>query len=101
MINILTQILIEFWSNLDRSWVDFGFHVGAKLEPNAYKIRPQNQSKKVLRFYRLFLACIYLLLLASYIYIYLNLYLYLYLHLYLSISIALSMTNVLHLYLYL
>jgi len=46
LINILTQILIDFWSNLDRFWEDFGLQVGAKSAPNAYKIRPQNQSKK-------------------------------------------------------
>ena len=46
MINILTQFLIDFWSNLDRFWEDFGLQVGAKLGQNAYKIRPQNQSKK-------------------------------------------------------
>ena len=53
LINILTQILIDFWSNLDRFWEDFGIQVGAKLAQNAYKIRPQNQSKKWLLLGRL------------------------------------------------
>ena len=46
MINMLNQFLIDFWSNLDRFWEDFGLQVGAKLGQNAYKIQPQNQSKK-------------------------------------------------------
>ena len=53
MINILTQFWIDFWSNLDRFWEDFGLQVGAKLEPNATKNRSQNQSKKLLLFGRL------------------------------------------------
>ena len=53
MINILTQFLIDFWSNLGRFWEEFGLQVGTKLGPNAYKIRPQNQSKKLLLFGRL------------------------------------------------
>ena len=45
LINILTQFLIDFWSNLGRFWEDFGLQVGAKLGTNATKTRPQNQSK--------------------------------------------------------
>ena len=52
LINILTQFLIDFWSNLDPFGEDFGFQVGTKLGPNAIKARFQNQSKKRLLFGR-------------------------------------------------
>ena len=52
LINILTQFLIDFWSNLDPFGEDFGFQVGTKLGPNAIKARFQNQSKKTTAFWK-------------------------------------------------